>query len=268
MLTQFPYNVRNFGEYLVMKKILLILTGILICSAANAQEQVDANVYGDITNPFYMPLKNRALSHTSLVYHRDDYKYGFGTDRREETYLNEEFSFGVSNNFALTGTLGNRFEASEDMRNVYWGFGGVYALDMAQYPDILTLIGASYKQEGSRRDLSAFVRVGYTPDAVVMPYAEFRFTQPVNYGKDRNEAYYDVRVAGYSMIKETVAVRAGFDASYHHEDAREQAYSVFGEAEYVLSDRMAVGVNGSYLFHDTGVDTSGFSVGANFKIAF
>ena len=54
-----------------------------------------------------------------------------------------------------------------------------------------------------------------------------------------------MRVAGYSVIKETVAVRAGFDASYRHEDAREQAYSVFGEAEYVLSDRMAVGVTGS-----------------------
>lgn len=242
-----------------MKKILLILAGVLFCSAASAE---------DITNPFYMPLKNKALSDTSLTYHRDDYKHSFGTDRHEETYLNENFTFGVSDRFALTGSVGNRFESSEDKRNLYWGIGGVAAFYIQDKPEVLLQAGASFKQEGSRRDVSAFVRAGYMAEAVILPYAEFRFTQPINYGKDRNEAYYDLRLAGYSMIKESVGVRAGIDASYHHEDAREQAYSVFGEAEYMLSEKMAVGVSGSYLFHDTGVDTTGFSVGANFKIAF
>lgn len=242
-----------------MKKILSFLTVLLFSSSALAE---------DITNPFYMPMKNKMLSETSVSYTKDKYKYSGMTDTVEQTVLNEDFSFGVSDRFSLTGSLGNRFEASGEKTNVYWGIGGTYAFYFENNPEALLQIGASYSQEGGHRDLEAFVRAGYAADAVILPYAEFRFLQPINYGKDVNEPVFGVRVAGYSMIKEIVGVRAGVDFVYAHEAPRQQSYDVFGEIEYMVSEKIAVGVEGSYLFHDTGADTSGFSVGANVKIAF
>ena len=242
-----------------MKKLLFVLACTLFCFSAKAE---------DITNPFYMPLKNKGLSDTSVSYAKDTYKPRGGSFTDERTVLNESLMFGLADNLALTGKVGNRFVSGGDDTNVYWGIGGVYALYMQDSPELLMHFGASYAQEGHYRDLEAFARIGYAADMVFLPYAEARFMQPVNHGEANNEPVFSARLAGYSMIKEKVGIRAGFDFVYDHENARQQAYSVFAEAEYVIGERVAVGVSGAYLFHDTGVQSSAFSLGANVKIAF
>ena len=251
----------------MQKKTIALLGFLLFATQAMAE---------DITNPFYMPLKGKMLSETSVVFVRDRFDDGRIRDTNENTFLTEKATVGVSDNFSMSLSLGNRFSASGSDENVYWGAEAVFAPNFADHPEWLTQFGLAYRQERSHRDFDAFTRIGYLADMIFLPYVEARFSQPVNYGPDKNEAEVTVRAAGYSMISQTVGVRAGVEAVFNHEGTmryesegkRRRAFSLFGEADYAFNDTMAIGVTGGWIFHETGTDSTGYNIGATFKIAF
>ena len=249
------------------KKTIALLCALSFATQAAAE---------DITNPFYMPLKGKMFSETSVSFVRDKFADEGIRDINENTYLTEKATVGASDNFSLSLLAGNRFAASGKDENVYWGAEAVYAPNFAEHPEWLTQFGVSYRQERRHRDFDFFTRVGYVADMIFLPYAEAHFTQPVKYGPDKNEGEVTVRAAGYSMIEQTVGVTAGVEASFNHEGTlryesegrRRRTFSLFGEADYALNDTMAVGVTAGWIFHETGTDSTGCNIGATFKIAF
>lgn len=251
-----------------MKKMILSL---LLTFSFIAQAMAE-----DITNPFYMPLKGKALSETSFVFRQDKFDENGLYDVNENTFLTEKVSLGVSDNFSFSAVLGNRFMASGDADNFYWGLGALYALAFENHPELLTQIGVDYHQEGHYKDVDVFARIGYIADIIFLPYAEFRYNQPIDYGKDKNEAVFSARVAGYSMLAQKVGITAGLDMTFNHEGSmryrsegvRRQAYSLFGTADFVVSEKIAIGLSGDWLFHESGISSTGYSVGAHVKIAF
>ena len=74
-----------------MKKSLLVLTAALLAGTAASA--------ADIYHPFYMPAKGGFLSDTNAVYQN------FENGGSENMVLSEGVAYGITNNFALTGTV-------------------------------------------------------------------------------------------------------------------------------------------------------------------
>jgi opacity protein-like surface antigen len=258
--------MKNLHRENEMKKKVLLAALIFLTSFAARAE--------DITNPFYQPLKGKGFSQTTAEYTHTKYSGLRDHNSVDTGFYMEELQFGATDRFTLIGALGNYSYGSGDKDDVVWGVGGMYAFSFENQPELLVRAAVKYMQyKGARRSIDFFAQVGYDAGATFLPYAELRVETPVGQGKDANESVIGLRVAGYSMIKEIVGVRAGLDYTYNHEDGNDQSYRLFAEADYVLTPRMSVGGSVSYLLHDSykwdaGIDSDSFSIGANLKIAF
>lgn len=235
----------------------------------------------DITNPFYMPLKGKGLAETSFSYSHSSAETqgpafigGGRSETSDDAVLEQSVQFGLTDRFTFIGALGNLFEASGDKDTLYWKIGGRYAFFFENTPELLMQMQITYAQmRGGDKQADVKLSLGYDAGATVLPYAEFVVSTPIEQGKENNESKYSLRLGAYSVINEQVAVRAGLDAFYDREHYNYQSYSLFAEAEYIISPSMSVSLTGSYMLHDTykydgNVKTDAFSLGAGFKVAF
>lgn len=235
----------------------------------------------DLTNPFYMPLKGKGLAETAFSYTHSSAKTqgpafigGGRSATSDDSVLEQSVQFGLTDRFAFIGAVGNLFEASGEKDTLYWKIGGRYAFFFENTPELLMQLQVTYAQmRGGDKQVDAKLSLGYDAGATVLPYAELAVLTPMEQGKDNNESKYSLRLGAYSVIKERVALRAGLDAFWDREHDNYQSYSLFGEAEYIISPTMSVSLTGAYMLHDTykydaNVETDVFSVGAGFKVAF
>lgn len=235
----------------------------------------------DITNPFYMPLKGKGLSETAFSYTHSSFKRqglmnigGGYSETSDDSELNQRFEFGLTDRFTFIAGVGNFFEASGDKDTLYWNVGGRYAFFFENTPEFLLQMEVMYSQlRGGDKEADVTLSFGYDAGATVLPYGELSVMTPMEQGRDNNESKYGLRLGAYSVVKDTVAVKAGLDAYYDREHNNYQSYSVFAEAEYIVSPTVSVSLSGSYMLHDTfkydaNAQTDTFSVGAGLKVAF
>lgn len=248
-----------------MKKTALTAALCLIGFTAQAE---------DITNPFYMPLKQKSFLETRAEYSHSKDTGLFHSDTTDIGSVLAEYKFGLSDTFSFVGYLGNYGLSSEDKNYGVWGVGAMKMFYIEGNPELLFQAGVSYKQyKGGKRSIDVIARLGYDAGATFLPYMELKVDTPVEWGKERNESVIGLRLAGYSMIQEKIGIKVGLDFDYQHEGINKQEFSLFAEVDYILSPTTSIGVTGSYLLHDTyngdaHIDSDAFSVGASLKFAF
>ena len=89
------------------RTMLLASAAVMFTSSAFA---------ADITNPFFLPTQGKFLSDTSVEFSRYKSDNGVAEDVDKNLYANETLSYGLTDNLALVGSIGNTFDYNKDDR--------------------------------------------------------------------------------------------------------------------------------------------------------
>ena len=87
------------------RTMLLASAAVMFATSASA---------ADITNPFFLPTQGKVLSDTKVEFSRTHFDDGEGEWIEKGLYAAETATVGLSDNFAVFGTIGNEFDIDED----------------------------------------------------------------------------------------------------------------------------------------------------------
>ena len=121
------------------RTMLLASAAVMFTSSAFA---------ADITNPFFLPTQGKFLSDTSVEYSRAKMDLGaqLGEDVGKDIYANETLTFGLTDNLAIVGSIGNTFDYNDD-DNLNNDHNFDYMLGVKynhNFGKVLTQVGVSY----------------------------------------------------------------------------------------------------------------------------
>ena len=265
-----------------MKKSLLVLTAALLASTSGFA--------ADIYNPFYLPTKGGFLSDTNVVYQNTE------DGDSENLVLSEGIAYGVTDKFALTGTISDAYyldsHASGHNRydNPAYEVGFKYNLLDCCCNRFKVQVGANYTQgvismlpfgwylndannyDHHMKAFSGFVKAGFEVTKGFLPYVTATAIKPI--GKYESDfAVYVGRLGVYKTLSDNLAADFGVDYAWdgatrgtgHHDREWDLDLSL----NYKLSENTSIGVNGSYLKDAKPFDHwDYYTVGVNFKWAF
>lgn len=238
----------------------------------------------EVTNPFYTPEKGSLSSVTSLATSRSQYNENEGKAKVYQNVLDEALAFGVTDAFAVTGSIGNTWQkfkvlgdsSDKDNSNFDFTVGGIYNI-LYEGPAKLQLNAhygqketESHANDGAYKYARAGVKAGYDL-RYFMPYASAEIEVPVAQSKDGNDKNtYNARIGGYRLFCHKLAVDAG--VAYNHIEKYEMTdWTVDAEVSYYLTRKVTAGVFASYMIDGKAKynsDLSDRKVGLRLRAAF
>lgn len=262
------------------RTMLLASAAVMFTSSAFA---------ADITNPFFLPTQGKFLSDTKVEFARTKME-GTSEGTGREIYAREQLAFGITDNLAVFGAIGNTFDYGEnnDMNNDHnfdYELGVKYNHNFGK---VLTQVGVSYwtydpqswkgqdemddeTSERWRKGVNAHVMLGYAMDCGLTPYTSFSVDADID--RDNNEQRYSWFVGAHKKW-EKVAVDGGFRYEFGDEydgngdDHNEDLYLQLA-ADYFIKDNFTVGVYGDYNLLPEDKDVKyDYTVGLNAKVLF
>ena len=267
------------------RTMLLASAAVMFTSSAFA---------ADITNPFFLPTQGKFLSDTKVEFARTKME-GTSEGTGREIYAREQLAFGITDNLAVFGAIGNTFDYGEnnDMNNDHnfdYELGVKYNHNFGK---VLTQVGASYwtydpqsfygqdemddeTSERWRKGVNAHVMLGYAMDCGLTPYTSFSVDADID--RDNNEQSYAWFVGAHKKW-EKVAVDGGFRYEFgKEEEAKADGTEGDGNnedlylqlaADYFIKDNFTVGVYGDYNLLPEDKDVKyDYTVGLNAKVLF
>ena len=262
------------------RTMLLASAAVMFTSSAFA---------ADITNPFFLPTQGKFLSDTKVEFSRTKWEGEYG-GAEKDLYAREQLAFGITDNLAVFGAIGNTFDYDKDERlnndhNFDYELGVKYNHNFGK---VLTQVGASYwtndpqswygqdkmdneTSERWRKGVNAHVMLGYAMDCGLTPYTSFSVDADID--RDNNEQRYTWFVGAHKKW-EKVAVDGGFRYEFGDEydgngDDRNEDLYVQLAADYFIKDNFTVGVYGDYNLLPEDKDVKyDYTVGLNAKVLF
>lgn len=257
------------------RTLLLASAAVMIAAPAFAQD--------DITATFYTPAKGKFLSNTSLITSRVKADTGVNEAVAKSLIALEELTYGVTDNFAVWGTIGNNFNVDQDYNNDHnfgYELGAKYTFNYGKILGQVALAyqtrdprswygkngeGAEYSTNKWEKNIDGKIKLGYALDCGLTPYTTFEVSDEVTHSaKDKDYSWF---IGAHKML-DKVSVDAGVHYDFNSDDFEE--WFARAEANYFIKDNMTVGVFGDYYLGGTNrkdIDY-GYDLGLNFKVAF
>lgn len=258
-----------------LRTMLLASAAVMFAGSAMA---------ADLTNPFYLPGQGEFTSDTAVAYSRDKAKHHNGVE--ENLLLGEEVAYGVTDNFAVRGTIANKFDEQGEYNNDHnfvYDLGAAYNM---RDGNVLGQVSASYttwnpkdffgKREAKavmggndrwQKILNGEVKVGYEMCNGVTPYASYGLMGNV----DAADRWLEQTVrAGVHKYGESWAADASVRYDFDTDGKNSNEWWVEAEADYYVKENVALGVFGEYYLAGNGsseVDYN-YMAGAHVKVQF
>lgn len=238
------------------RTILLASAAVMFATAASAK---------DITNPFYLPEQGKVLSDTSIETSRTNLKHYGNVDK--SLYANEEITYGLSDNLAVFGSIGNEFDGKKFSNGEYnndhnfdYTVGAKYNMQAGNW---LAQVGAAYYTynpkswyghknykertgEGNDRwqkELAAQVKIGYDLCNGWTPYTSFDVAGNI----DNADRYMDYSWFGGVHKKfDKASVDAGLRYDFTTDGQNTNQLYAQAEANYFVKENIALGIYGDY----------------------
>lgn len=260
----------------MFKQALLLLGAMSLATPTLATE---------LTNPFYVPSKGKVASVTSLETSRLQRDTNEGKTRDyNRAVLDEALAYGITDSFALTGSIGNAWQknktvgvgSTKDNSNVDFTVGGLYNV-LSEGPtklQVKALYGQkeseSHDNGGAYKYAKAGVKAGYDL-GYILPYAAADIEVPVSqskYGNDKNT--YSATLGAYKLWCKTFALDGGL--TYTHKEAFEDTtWKIGAEFSYFITPSWTAGVYANYVLDGTtkyNGDIDGETVGLRLRTTF
>ena len=245
-----------------LKSVLLASAAVLFAGSA---------VAADLTNPFYLPGKGQMTSDTKIQYNRVETSV-FNYDNY---YASEELAYGLTDNLAIVGTLGNTFDHEKIFNNSHnfdYEIGAKYNMEHGR---IKAQVAASYftfdpkSFLGHHTDarwqkyINGEIKLGADMCDGLMPYASYKFSGQID-SADRE--FNQSAFVGVHKYAGKWAADGGI--RYDFETDGKNANGVFAQAgaDYYPMDKLAVGAYGDYGIGGEGTDD--YTVGLRAKVLF
>ena len=266
------------------RTMLLASAAVMFTSSAFA---------ADITNPFFLPTQGKFLSDTSVEFFRSKTDDGVTEGVNKDIYANETLTFGLTDNLAIVGSIGNTFDYDDD-DNLNNDHNFDYMLGVKynhNFGKVLTQVGVSYwtmdprswygtSGEGDEYDtnrwekeLGGYVQLGYDMGCFT-PYTYFSIDS--NIDKSNREQTYTWFIGAHKMF-DKVALDAGFrynfgsyEAGDDTGDNHEESWFVEASADYYVKDNFTLGLYGDYYLGGTGHSDNeyNYTIGLSAKVLF
>ena len=255
----------------------------LLLASAAVMVAVPAFAQDDITAAFYTPAKGKFLSNTNLITSRVKADNGRRESVGKSLNVFEELTYGVTDNFAVWGTIANNFDVEQEYNNDHnfgYELGGKYTV---VYGKVLGQVAFAYQTRDPRswygtsgegdaystnkweKIIDGKIKFGYVLDCGLTPYTTFEVSDDVTHSaKDKNYSWF---IGAHKML-DKVSLDGGFHYDFNS-DEFEQWYAR-AEANYFIKDNMTIGVFGDYYLGGTkhrDIDY-GYDLGLNVKVAF
>ena len=258
------------------RTILLASAAVMFAGSAMA---------ADLTNPFYLPGQGEVTSDTAVAYNRAKMKHDIPTSK--QTVVGEQVMYGVTDNFAVQGTIANSFDTDKEYNNDHNFSYDVGALYNMRSGDVLGQVSASYmtwnpkdfygkrnakaamgdKSDRWQKILNGEVKIGYDMGDGLVPYASYSLTGNI----DSANRYLDQSVkAGVHKYANAWAVDAGIRYDFNTDGKNTNQWYAEAEADYYLKNNIALGVFGDYFLAGSGSDDIDYdyTAGAHVKVLF
>ena len=253
-----------------LKSVLLASAAVLFAGSA---------VAADLTNPFYLPGKGQMTSDTKIEYFREK----DGNGHYDNYFASEELAYGLTDNLAIVGTIGNYFDHEGEYNNSHnfdYEIGAKYNMEHGR---IKAQVAASYytydpqswfgqSDAGDLEDgendrwqkyINGEVKLGADMCDGLMPYASYKFSGQI----DSADREFD-QSAFVGVHKYAGKWAADGGIRYDFETDGKNANGVFAQAgaDYYPMDKLAVGAYGDYGIGGEGTDD--YTVGLRAKVLF
>ncbi len=259
------------------KTMLLTTAAVtMIAGVANAK---------DFTGSLFLPAKGELLSNTSIDHSRLKDKYVARISGVEKALsASETLTYGITDNLSIFGAIANKFEgskvSSDDYNNDHNFSYDVGVKYNHNFGKVLTQVGLGYstyqwaswyghKGNSSEWDknVNAEVQVGYDLGNGWVPYAMLTANTVVD---EHHRPIDYTAFAGVHKTFDKFAVDTGVRYEHDHDMDTDQYWWQL-EANYFLTDNVALGIHGDYYLG--GDDTYGktkyeYTIGAQLKVLF
>jgi hypothetical protein len=244
----------------------------------------------DFTGSLYLPNAGQVLSNTSIEFSREKFKSPVN-GASNALYANQEFTYGVTNEFSIVGAVGNHFnyqnksdplrysaEHNRDLNPDYL-IGGKYNLEHGR---IVGQVGLAYYTFNPKdfwgrstpakwyKEVQVNAQVGYKLTDDLTPY-----TSLTAYNRDAFSSHRPIDYVWFVGAHKTCG-RFAFDGGIRYE------FTTYGpntnetflqaEANYFVTDNVAVGVFGDYLLGGSNFKKDrvkyDYTAGLNLKVLF
>lgn len=261
------------------KTILLASAAVMFAGAATAE---------DFTGSLYLPSQGKVLSDTSFV--RDRVKFKNNAGVAEGVYLQEQMTYGVTDNFSVVGMIGNHFDwagwTNQEFNNDHnfdYGLGVKYNM---RHNRIVGQVGVGYytynpksffghRGNDSRwyKQINGNAQLGYELCDGLTPYTSIDISG--NIDEADRELWYSWFLGAHKTW-EKFALDGGVRYDFKTDGSNKNSWFLQAEANYFVTDNMAVGVFGDYYLggSDYVYNTVtpeidyGYTAGVNFKVVF
>lgn len=256
------------------KTMLLTTAAVtMIAGVANAK---------DFTGSLFLPAKGELLSNTSIDHHRLKDKY---TGITKALSASEELTYGITDNLSVYGAITNLFEGSK-VSSYDFNNGHNFDYDVGvkynhNFGKVLTQVGLGYNtyqpaswyghkywgDDDWSKNINAEVQVGYDMGNGWVPYAMLTATTVVD---EHHRPIDYTAFAGVHKTFDKYALDTGVRYEHDHDLDTDQYFWQL-EANYFLTDNVALGIHGDYYLG--GDDTDGktkyeWTIGAQLKVLF
>lgn len=216
----------------------------------------------DLTGAFYLPGEGKFASDTKLQYQRVEIK---DVEYKHDSWrASEEITYGVTNDFAVFGRLGNDFDTEgyyNNDHNFDYEVGAAYNMRSG---NVLTQVRGSYETYnpkdywGKRNShdrwqkyLKGEVRVGYDMGDGLTPYMTYGFDGQVD---EADREFTQSAFAGVHKYAGDWALDGGVRYNFGTDGKNKNTVYAEAEADYYPVENVAVGVYGSYYLAGQGND--------------
>lgn len=233
-----------------LKSVLLASAAVLFAGSA---------VAADLTNPFYLPGKGQMTSDTKIEYGRTH----FGDYIYDSVYASEELAYGLTDNMAIVGTLGNHFDVEGEFNNSHnfdYEIGAKYNMEHGRIKaqvaasyftfDPQSFVGQSYHgfpvagiNDRWQKAIKGEVKLGADMCNGLMPYASYKFTGQID---SANREFLQSAFLGVHKYAGKWAADAGVRYDFNTDGHNNNGVYAQAGFDYYPMDKLAVGVYGDY----------------------
>ena len=257
-----------------LKSVLLASVAVLFAGSASA---------ADLTNPFFVPSQGKITSDTKVQYSRTHEDRG---DIYDGAYASEELAYGITNNLAVFGVIGNYFDNEGEYNNSHnfdYEIGARYNKDFGR---IKTQVAGSYytydpksfeghikTDERWQKYFNGEIKVGVDMCNGLIPYASYKFSGQVD-SSDRE--FYQSAFLGVHKYAGKWAADAGIRYDFNTDSRNNNLVYAQAEVDYYAMDNLALGVYGDYKIGGSNVSSdiyeddigTDYTVGLRAKVMF
>ncbi|MBR2299513.1 MAG: hypothetical protein IJ870_02945 [Alphaproteobacteria bacterium] len=248
--------------------LLTTAAATLMASVAHAR---------DFTGSLFLPDKGEFLSDTEIEWSRAKARH---MKPIKNFAVSEELTYGLTDNFSVYGGIMNAFNFDRltsrqynNEHNFAYEIGAKYNYN---YDNILTQVGLGYftfkpkswygrgADSGWYKQVQFEAQIGYDMGNGLVPYAMFTLDTPI----DQSSRPIDYSVfGGVHKTLDKWALDGGLRYEFSTHGKNTNQWYIQGEANYFLTDSVAVGVHGDYFLGGSTYQHD-ITLGAQLKVLF